>query len=59
MVQGNDFLKVNSESNLDDSASVSNDNASMFSEDAHMLNDELAMFCENLLEKYKLPNLVD
>jgi len=36
MIQGNDSLEVNSESNLDDCASTSNDNDSM---DAHMLNE--------------------
>ena len=54
MVQGNDSLKVNSESEHDDCASMSNDNASMSSKEAHILNDELATFCEDLLVKYKL-----
>ena len=44
---GNDSHEVNSKSDLDDCASVSNN-------DANMLNNEFAMFCENLLEKYKL-----
>jgi len=47
MVQGNDSLEVNSEFDLDNCASVSNN-------DANMLTDELVMFCEDLLEKYKL-----
>ena len=47
MIQENDSLEVNSESDLDDSAS-------MLNEDANMLNEELAMFCKNLLRKYKL-----
>ena len=54
MVQGNDSLELNLESNLDDCASISNDNASMSSKEAHILNDELATFCEDLLVKYKL-----
>ena len=52
MVQGNDSLEINSESNLDGCASTSNDKIS--NEDAHMLNEELFMFCEDLLRKYKL-----
>ena len=51
MVQGNDSLKVNSDTHLDDCASSSNDHDSM---DAHTLNEELFMFCENLLSKYKV-----
>ena len=35
MVQGNDSLEVNSESNIDDYVSTSNDD--MSSEDAHIL----------------------
>ena len=49
MVQGNDSLEVNSDTQLDDSASSSYDN----NMDAHALNEELSIFCENLLSKYK------
>jgi len=50
MVQGNDFLEVNSDTQLDDSAtSLGDDNM-----DVDVLNEELSLFCENLLEKYKL-----
>ena len=52
MIYGNDSLEVNSKSNLDDCVSTSNDDIS--SEDVHILNDELALFCEDLLAKYKL-----
>ena len=51
MVQGNDSLKVTSESHLDDCASSSNDHDSM---KAQVLNEELFIFYENLLSKYKL-----
>ena len=49
MVQGNDSLEVNSDTQLDDCASFSNDHAM----DAHVINEELSLFCENLLSKYK------
>ena len=48
MVQGNDSLEVNSETQLDDSASSSGDDYV----DADALNEELSLVCENLLEKY-------
>ena len=47
MVQGNDSLEVNSETQLDDSASSSDDDYV----DADALNEELSIVCENLLEK--------
>ena len=50
IVQGNDSLEVNLDTQLDDYASSSNDNHAM---NAHVLNEELSMFCENLLSKYK------
>ena len=50
MVQGNDSLKVNSKTHLDDCAS-SSDNDLV---DANALNEELSIVCEKLLEKYKL-----
>ena len=50
MVQGNDSLEVHSETQLDDSASSSGDDFM----DVDALNEELSLFCENLLEKYKL-----
>ena len=50
MVQGNDSLEVNSDTQLDDSASSScNDYV-----DADTLNEELSIVCEKLLEKYKV-----
>jgi len=51
MVQGNDSLEVKSDIHLDDCASSSCDDNAM---DAHALNEDLSIFCENLLEKYKL-----
>ena len=48
MVQGNDSLEVNSDTQLDDSASSSGDGYM----DADTLNEELSIVCENLLEKY-------
>ena len=53
MVQGNNSLEIISDTQLDDCASSSCDDNSM---DAHanVLNEELSLFCENLLEKYKL-----
>ena len=50
MVQGNDSLEVQSETQLDTSTS------SYYNEcmDAQALNDELAKNCENLISKYKL-----
>jgi len=52
IVQGNDSLEVNSDTNLDDSANSSDDHHDNM--DAHALNEELSEFCENLLSKYKL-----
>ena len=49
MVQGNNSLEVNSETQLDDCASSSGDDHI----DAHALNEELSIICEQLLEKYK------
>ena len=50
MVSGNDSLEVNSESQLDDSASSSGDDHM----DTDALNEELSIVCENLLEKYQV-----
>ena len=51
MIQGNDSLEVQSESQLDnDSASSSCDDYV----DAHALNEELSIVCEKLIEKYKI-----
>ena len=50
MVQGNDSLEVNSDTQLDDCASFSSDDYV----DADALNEELSIICENLLEKCKL-----
>ena len=50
MVQGNDSLEVNLETQLDDSASSSGDDHM----DADALNEELSIVCENLLEKYQI-----
>jgi len=52
MIQGIDSLEVHSDTHLDDSAISSNDDHD--SMDAHALNEKLSLFCENLLEKYKL-----
>ena len=52
MVQGNDSLEVKSDTQLDDSACSSNDDHDCM--DAYTLNEELSLFCENMLEKYKL-----
>jgi len=50
MVQENDSLEVNSDTQLNDSASSScNDYV-----DADALNEELSIVCEKLLEKYKV-----
>ena len=50
MVQGNDSLEVHLDTQLDDSdSSLGEDNM-----DVDALNEELSLFCENLLEKYKL-----
>ena len=51
MVQGNDFLEVQSETKLDsfDSSSSCDDNF-----DAHALNEELSIVWEKLIEKYKV-----
>ena len=49
MVQGNDSLEKNSDTQLDDSASSSCDDYM----DADALNEELSIVCENLLEKIK------
>ena len=50
MVQGNDSLKVTSDTQLDDSASFS----CIDNMDAHALNEKLSIFWENLLSKYKV-----
>ena len=50
MVQGNDSLEVNSDTQLDDSASSSGDDYV----DPDTLNEELSIVCENLLQKYQL-----
>ena len=50
MVQGNDSLKVHSETQLDDCVSSSGDDII----DADALNEELSIACEKLLEKYKV-----
>ena len=50
MVQGNDSLEINSDTQLDDSSSSSCDD----NMDADALNEELSIVCENLLEKYKV-----
>ena len=52
MVQGIESLEVHSDTHLDDSTSSSNDHHG--SVDAHALNEELSLFCENLLNKFKL-----
>ena len=52
IVQGIDSPEVHSDTDLDDSASSSNDDHD--SMDVHALNEELFLFCENLLNKYKL-----
>ena len=52
MVQGIDSFEVHSDTHLDDSASSSYDDHD--SMDVHALNEELFLFCENLLETYKL-----
>ena len=49
MVQGINSFEVNSDTQLDDSASSSCDN----NMNVHALNEELSLFCENLLNKYK------
>ena len=51
MVQGNDSLEVTSNTQLHDYASSSGDDNAI---DAHALNEELSIFCENLLNKYKV-----
>jgi len=50
MVQGNYFLELHSDTQLDDSASSSCDD----NMDAHALNEELFIVYENLLSKYKV-----
>ena len=49
MVQGNDSLEVNSDTQLDDNDASSSSNEYI---DANALNEELSLVCENLLEKY-------
>ena len=51
MIQGNDSLEVQSESQLDsfDASSSYDENI-----DAHALNEELSIVCEKLIEKYKI-----
>ena len=46
MVQGNDSLEINSDTQLDHSASSSSDDHM----DVDALNEKLSIFCENLLE---------
>ena len=53
MVQGNDSLDVNSDTQLDDYASSSGDDII----DPDELNEELSIVCENLLEKCHTPLL--
>ena len=50
MVQGIDSLKVNSDTQLDDSVSSSSDDYM----DADALNEEPSIVCENLLQKYQV-----
>ena len=50
MVQGNDSLEVNSDTQLDDASSSCSDDYV----DADALNEELSIVCENLLQKYQL-----
>ena len=50
MVQGNDSLEINSDTQLDDSASSFGDDYM----DADALNEELSIICENLFEKYQV-----
>ena len=50
MVQANDSLEVNSDTQLDNSASSSIDDYV----DADALNEELSIVCEKLLEKYQV-----
>ena len=53
MVQGNDSLEVQSESQLDnDNDCASSSSCDDF--DAHALNEELSIVCEKLIEKYKI-----
>ena len=53
MVQGNDSLEVQSETQLDsdsfDASSSCDENI-----DAHALNEELSIVCEKLIEKYNI-----
>ena len=49
MVQGNDSLEVNSNTQLDSASSPGDDYI-----DADALNEELSIVCENLLEKYQV-----
>jgi len=49
MVQGNDSLEVNPDTQLDDASSSCDGYM-----DANALNKELSIVCENLLEKYKI-----
>ena len=49
IVQGNDSLKVNSDTQLDDSACSSSDDHI----DTEILNEKLSIVCEKLLEKYQ------
>ena len=51
MVQGNDSLEVNSETQLDDDDASSSSNDYV---DPNVLNEELSIVCEKLLEKYNL-----
>ena len=51
MVQGNDSLEVNSETQLDDDDASSSSNDYI---DANALNEEPSIVCEKLLEKYNL-----
>ena len=49
IVQGNDSLEINSNTQLDDCVSSSGDDII----DVDALNEELSIVCENLLSKYK------
>ena len=50
MVQENNSLEVNSDTQLDDCVSCSGDDIM----DADALNEELSTVCKNLLEKYQV-----
>jgi len=52
MFKENDSLEIHLDTHLVDSASSFNDDHDSI--DVHDLNEELSLFCENLLNKYKL-----